>query len=538
VSDTAVPAPTTPSVSATSSAWSLPSRLMAFFSGPAGLIVKFSLLGLLDAFAIWAIAILAGRSNWIACSVLIAATAGINAVYLIPRRWTLPLKFLIPGTVFLVAFQVIPVFYTIDIAFTNYASGHIISKPDAVTQIKQNSLAQTPDSSTYTLSPALDKQGKLVLLLVDDDTQKTYVGTRSGLQPLARSQVAVANGAITAASGYTLLRGAKLFTLDTALNNYRVPISGSRAIHPEGIDNAVELQPTLRFDPKADTFTSIKSGVVYRDNGEGSYAAASGTELAPGWKTYIGWKNFSSVLHNRLIRNPFLRVFAWTLSFAVLTVLLSFALGLFLAITLQKPIRFQKLYRTAFVIPYAIPSFLTILVWAGLLNDDYGIVNHILHTNIPFLFDTWWARFSIILVSIWLTFPYFFLVSLGALQSIPAELVEAARVDGGGAWQVFRKITLPLLLVAVAPLMIASFAFNFNNFNTIYLLTTGGPPAGDQSIAGTTDILISYTYKVAFASGKGQDYALASAISIFIFFIVAAISMFGFWRSRTLESLQ
>ena len=82
------------------------------------------------------------------------------------------------------------------------------------------------------------------------------------------------------------------------------------------------------------------------------------------------------------------------------------------------------------------------------------------------------------------TFPYFFLVSLGALQSIPSELIEAARVDGGGPWQMFRRITLPLLLVAVAPLLIASFAFNFNNFNNIYLLTGGGPPAEDQTVAG------------------------------------------------------
>src|SRR4030095_1782142 len=103
----------------------------------------------------------------------------------------------------------------------------------------------------------------------------------------------------------------------------------------------------------------------------------------------------------------------------------------------------------------------------------------------------------------------------------PAELVEAPRVDGGGPLAIFRRITLPLLLVAVAPLLIASFAFNFNNFNNIYLLTGGGPAAADQSVAGETDILISYTYKIAFASGKGQDYALASTISIFIFFIVA-----------------
>jgi ABC-type sugar transport system permease subunit len=142
------------------------------------------------------------------------------------------------------------------------------------------------------------------------------------------------------------------------------------------------------------------------------------------------------------------------------------------------------------------------------------------------------------MVSVWLTVPYFFLVSLGALQSIPGELVEAARVDGGGAFQIFRRVRLPLLLVAVSPLLIASFAFNFNNFNNIYLLTGGGPPSNDNSVAGSTDILISYTWKLAFQAGKGNDYALASTIAILIFFIVAAISAFGFWRSKALETLR
>ena len=155
----------------------------------------------------------------------------------------------------------------------------------------------------------------------------------------------------------------------------------------------------------------------------------------------------------------------------------------------------------------------------------------------PWLFDANWAKVSVILVSVWLTTPYFFLVSLGALQSIPAELTEAARVDGGGAWSIFRRVTLPLLLVAVGPLLIASFAFNFNNFNNVYLLTGGGPYTGSSSIAGSTDILISYTYKLAIATGKGQDYGLASAVAIIIFFIVASISGITFYRSKALENV-
>jgi arabinogalactan oligomer/maltooligosaccharide transport system permease protein len=209
--------------------------------------------------------------------------------------------------------------------------------------------------------------------------------------------------------------------------------------------------------------------------------------------------------------------------------------------------RFQKLYRSILVIPYAIPGFLSLLVWAGLLNDDFGVVNRVLGIHVPWLFGgnvfSWlpfisWPRIAVIIVSVWLTTPYFFLVALGALQSIPAELTEAARVDGGGAWAIFRRVTLPLLLIAVAPLMIASFAFNFNNFNNVYLLTGGGPYTGSSSIAGNTDILISYTYKLAIASGKGNDYGLASAISIIIFFIVAGISGVSFLRSQSLETMR
>jgi arabinogalactan oligomer/maltooligosaccharide transport system permease protein len=287
----------------------------------------------------------------------------------------------------------------------------------------------------------------------------------------------------------------------------------------------------------------ISDGVVFKDNGKGTFTSVANPkdELEPGWKAFVGLGNFNRLATNPLYRDPFLRVFIWTLAYATLTVGLSFAAGLFIAIALDKKgLRGQKLYRSVLVIPYAMPGFLSLLVWAGLLNDDFGVVNRLLGhlgLHVPWLFDGNWARVSVILVSVWLTTPYFFLVSMGALQSIPAELTEAARVDGGGGWAIFRRVTLPLLLVAVAPLMIASFAFNFNNFGNIFLLTGGGPYGGTSSVAGSTDILITYTYKLAIASGKGSDYALASAVGIVIFFIVAAISGFSFYRSKTLENL-
>ena len=523
--------------SAATLAWSLPSRLVATFSGTPGVVLKMTLLGIVNALAVWAATILATEHKWVPLAVLVAATLGIDAAYL--ARRTVPLKFLIPGLVLLLAFQVIPIVYLVNIAFTKYATGHILTKPEAVDAINANSLTAPPNGKSYLMAPARDDTGKLVLLLVDEDSGATFVGTREKLAPLPKSDVTVGSDGITASTTYKLVKGNELFTLDKQLAAYTIPTAGAAAVRPEGLDSAVELEPSLRYDARRDRFVRIADGVAFDDNGKGSYVAAGGEELEPGWKANVGFDNFSRIVHNPLIRRPFLRVFAWTFAFAILTVVLSFAMGLFLAVALDKPgMRFQKLYRSLLVMPYAIPGFLSLLVWQGLLNDDFGVVNRIFHTNIPWLFDGTWAKVSVIVVSIWLTFPYFFLVSLGALQSIPAELKEAARVDGGGAWQVFRKVTLPLLLVVVAPLMIASFAFNFNNFGNIYLLTGGGPATNDQTTAGATDILISYTYKLAFASGKGNDYGLAAAIALIIFFIVATISALTFWKTNALENVR
>jgi arabinogalactan oligomer/maltooligosaccharide transport system permease protein len=519
--------------------WSLPARAVAFFAGPVGFGVKIAFLAIVNAIAVWAAVVLATDEKWIALLVCIAATLAIDAVYFSKRSF--PLKFLIPGTVFLLAFQVAPIVYNANIAFTNWSTGHFGTKDEAIVNIQLQSLEQSETGGVYVMAPARDENGQLVLVLVDEETGAAYVGTREGLEEQPEGAVETsADGLVTGApEGYTLVPPEQLLALDRQLAEFTVPVEeGRAAIRPEGLEAAVTLQPTLRYEPATDTFVRISDGTTFTDNGEGSFESASGEELEPGWKTRVGLTNFTSIVNDPLVRDPFIRVFVWTFFFAFSCVFLSFALGHLLANALDRSgQRFQRTNSSLLVLPYAIPGFLSILVWAGLLNDEFGVVNNVLHTSIPWLFDPTWAKVSVILVSVWLTFPYFFLVSMGALQSIPDELVEAARVDGGGPLQIFRRITLPLLLVAVAPLLIASFAFNFNNFNNVYLLTGGGPPAEDQSVAGATDILISYTYKIAFEAGKGGDYGLASAVSILIFFIVGAISAISFWRTKSLETM-
>ena len=152
---------------------------MTFFSGPVGVATKIALLSAANAIALWAEIVLIGRHRWIPVLVLALATLAIDAIYLTQHR-AIPAKFLVPGTIFLLAFQVIPVVYTINVAFTNYSTGHILSKPQAIAGIKSNSLTEAENGKTYTMAASRDKAGHLVLVLLDEDTGKTYVGTSSG----------------------------------------------------------------------------------------------------------------------------------------------------------------------------------------------------------------------------------------------------------------------------------------------------------------------------------------------------------------------
>jgi ABC-type sugar transport system permease subunit len=194
------------------------------------------------------------------------------------------------------------------------------------------------------------------------------------------------------------------------------------------------------------------------------------------------------------------------------------------------------------LIPYTVPSLITILVWRGLLNPQLGIFSRVLESLVgwspPWFTDPVWAKAAVLLVNLRLGYPYFMLVTSGALQAIPEDIYAAAEVDGASVWQRFRRITLPLLLVAVGPLLVASFVFNFNNFNIIFLFIQGGPPiVGASTRAGHTDILISYVYNLAFAGGRGADYGLAAAITLVIFVIVALITLFQFRFTQMWEEV-
>jgi ABC-type sugar transport system permease subunit len=499
----------------------------------AGLLVKYVLLAMLNALVLFSLPTLIRKPDWAFVIFSVVALIAIDFVYL--SRRMIPGKYLIPGTVFLLVFAVYPVIYTIYNSFTNYGTGNILTKIQAIEQIENNSIVATGDAVRYELQiiAKSDPSGELAFLLTDADG-KHFLGTKEGLTSLDDSQI-VASGARTTIDGYTALNLGQANDRSAEISAFTVP-SDTGPIANDGFRSAFAKVHLLSYDAEANTVVNTADGTVYNETG-GAFVSEAGDRLNPGWRAFVGTDNYQRI-NSEQIRGPFLRVFVWTFVFSIGSVLITFALGLFLALVFaNERMKGRRLYRLAMVVPYALPSFMTALVWRGMLNQRFGVINKFFGLDVAWLDGQWWPYVSILLVNLWLGFPYMFLVCTGALQGIPNDLKEAAFVDGATGYHAFKRITLPLLLIAVAPLLIASFAFNFNNFNIIYLLTEGRPPI-PGSDAGRTDILISYTYKLAFAGGRGADYGFASAISVVIFMIVAGISLVGFRYTRAFEEVK
>ena len=265
------------------------------------------------------------------------------------------------------------------------------------------------------------------------------------------------------------------------------------------------------------------------------------TMYSQGHIKFVGFANFIEVLTGPF-KDVFLPVFGWNIIFAVVSTAGTFFLGLIVAMAVNNPnIKEKSVYRAILIIPWALPATVAILSWQGLLNGSYGAINnlllnlHLISNPIPWLTDPTWARVALIIVNIWLGFPYMMNVCLGALGAIPDSYYEAADVDGASKWLQFRKITLPSLAQISYPLLISSFAFNFNNFGSAFLITKGGPPRMSTQFAGYTDILASVNYKLSTQFGR---FEIASAISIIIFLILGTISYYQMKLSGQFEEVE
>ncbi|MDN4474816.1 ABC transporter permease subunit [Demequina sp. SYSU T00192] len=506
----------------------------------AGFVVKLLLMMAVNAFGIAAILSAWNAGAWAVLGGLVAFLLLADVIYF--SRRMLPLKYLYPGLVFLLVFQVFAMAYTAYIATTNYGAGHNGSKEQAVEAALIQAETEVEGSPTYPLTVVRD--GDTLGFAVNDDGT-VRVGTED--QPLEDAPDATVgdNGAPSEVPGWEVVPRGDLLS-DQALAqdviDLRVPISDEAddgSLRTREGATAKIYRSSLDWDPEADTLTNTDTDVVYSPNDRGTFVGDDGSTLPTGWYVGVGLDNFSRAVTDAEIRAPLFKVTAWTFAFALLTVVTSFLLGLLFALIFNDDrIKGKKTLRTLFILPYAFPAFMSALLWRGMLNPEFGIINKFFFfgADISWLQDPWLARFAVLFVNLWLSYPYWFLVCTGALQSLSSETTEAARIDGASGWRLFRSITFPLLLVSTAPLAIASFAFNFNNFTIIYMLTGGGPNFDDTTLPlGATDILISAIYEISGVAGGRADFGLASALAVFVFVVVGVISALAFRQTRKLE---
>lgn len=454
-----------------------------------------------------------------------------SGVVVFARKDTYSHRYIYPGIAAMVLFIIFPLIYTIGIAFTNYSGTNQLS----LERVQNQFLSQTYEmkGSSY----------KFEIYQVDKDELQLYFskGNDSFVSPVIR--LAQENKNIGLSVLKTEKKGKKvgiryLVKNRSALSEFVVTNELGKVISMTGLRKYSESMPLYIQKEDQVTLVNQLDGTVITPNMEiGNYqnidqsGAFIGEPLAPGFVVDSGWDNFTRIFLDEGVRGPFLQIFIWTIIFAGGSVLLTLAVGLVLASVVQwEALKGKAIYRMLLILPYAVPAFISILIFKGLFNQSFGEINEFLNmlfgVKLRWFTEPLLTKSMILVVNTWLGYPYVMILCMGLLKSIPSDLYEAAAIDGAGPLDNFFKITFPLIIKPLTPLLIASFAFNFNNFVLIQLLTNGTPDIiGSSTPAGHTDLLVSYTYRIAFEGGGGQDFGLASAIATLIFLMVGALAI-------------
>lgn len=254
---------------------------------------------------------------------------------------------------------------------------------------------------------------------------------------------------------------------------------------------------------------------------------------------WIGLENYITIAKGQGIAGQaFWKIFGWTLIWTIGASTLAIVLGFIFALLVNNErIKAKKFFRTVYLLPWAVPAFITIMFFS-IMTSRGGIFSEalsgIFNTSLDIKNDAFQTRLALILIQGWLGHSYIFLLTTGVLQAIPKDLYEAASIDGANGLKQTFKITIPLVLFQIAPMLINQYTFNFNNFSIIYLYNQGGPfnPKVYGNLAGSSDILISYIYKLTMES---QYQAIGAAITIFISIILIIISYLGYRKSSAFK---
>ena len=502
----------------------------------ASLLLRIVGLAIIDAIAIWLIYQMVGDGIWPLATVLGLVTLWVNVVFLSGRFY--PLRYVAPGISLMAIMVAYPILFTVFVSFTNYGSGHLVTQQVAIEQI-ESQVFLPADATIYQWTAFQNPTTGEYMLWMTDPNDGSHFTVTPGGEPVVR-EAAEPPASI---EDFNQVPRNQLFTKLGELSalTFGIPPDDAWQVSQQRLGEAAQFQQRFVYDAAQDAMIDQQDGTVYR-NIDGTFTSDAGTRLTPGFAVTKGLTNYQRLFGDPALRSSFLQVFLWTLIFALMSVFLTFVLGMFLAIVFDVPeMPFRSALRSLLLIPYTIPAFVAVPVWVGLLNPQFGVISQFISFFtggwVPGWFsDPFWSKVGILLVQTWLGFPYMFVVVTGALQTLPNDVYEAADLDGANAWNKFQSITLPLLLVTVGPLLVASFAFNFNNFTVIDLYNRGGPPIPNTPTpVGYTDILATYTYRVAFGATGTSDYGYASAITMMIFLILVVITFIQFRYTNMLE---
>ncbi len=431
------------------------------------------------------------------------------------------LRFLLPGVAAALVFVVLPLVFTVGMGFTNYSARNLLPEDEARALLLAE--RQRVEGTERALGLQMRPDGLWLQLAGEGAARVADPGDVTPrtlrLEPMAEVSPTLPESDLRLhVQHLPLLRALTL----QAGSGARFTLVSLRDFAVQAPLYAAEADGGLR---------ELASGVRYAPDGAtGFFTSATGERLQPGYRVAVGLQHYVRLFTDARLSAPFAAVFVWTVAFAAGSVLLTAALGLVLAVLLNwQSLEGRTAYRLVLFLPYAVPAFISILVFKGLFNQNLGEINLILHglfgVKPAWFSDPACARLMLLIVNLWLGFPYMTVLCSGLIQSIPADLYEASAEAGAGPWVNFWQITVPLILKPLTPLLIASFAFNFNNFVLISLLTGGRPDQLDAALpAGTTDLLVTYTWRIAFQD-SGQQFGLAAAISTLIFLVVAGITL-------------
>ncbi|HZY68702.1 MAG TPA: maltose ABC transporter permease MalF [Devosia sp.] len=456
-------------------------------------------------------------------ALILAAAVGFALIFGSRRFYAT--RFIYPGIVAITLFVAFPVIYTVVLGFTNYSSLNLLTFERARGVIMQ---ARTIDKATERPF-ALARDGAAYRVFLPEG--EGGGGFLSEPVPLDGAAITVPAAPVDTAPETMEMRD--VVPLRNALGLVSVTLPDGVTLQQSGLRTFASVAPAWRLEDDGRLISVADGRVLTPDQSIGFYVDETGQALTPGWRVNVGLANFQRIFTSEGIRQPMLSIFVWTLVFATLSVLLTFALGVLLAVILQWPhLRFKAFYRLMLILPYAVPAFISILIFKGLFNQNFGEINMLLEALFgvrpDWNTDAFMARTMILLVNVWLGYPYMMLLAMGFLQSVPEDHKKAAALEGASSFRVFFTITLPQIIPPFLPLLIASFAFNFNNLVLILLLTRGAPDMPGTIIpAGQTDILGSFIYRIGFID-SGQQFGLSGAITFIIFVIVAAIAYGNF----------